>query len=233
MLKLTDIDAFHGQAQILNSVNLEVQEGQVVALLGRNGSGRSSILRAIMGLLPIASGQITFLERSIVGRATQTIARRGVAYMPDSCRLFPDLTVIQNLRLARQGRRKGLPDWDFDQLCQLFPNLVELRKRRAGSLSGGEQKMVALARALMGNPRLLLLDEPAEGLSSFAVQEMVETIGFLRDQGITVLLSDQNLRFAAAVANWAYVLNGGTVAVEADMEHLSEHGKVWQEFLAA
>lgn len=233
MLKLTDIDAFRGQAQVLCNLNIEVKEGQVVALLGRNGSGKSSILRAIMGLLPISSGQVALLERSITNRAPQAIARRGIAYVPDNCRLFPDLTVMQNLRLARQGRRKGVPHWTFDQLCQLFPNLAELRKERAGALSGGEQKIVALARALMGNPRLLLLDEPAESLSAFAVQEMAETIGFLRDQGVTILLSDQNLRFAAAISNWAYLLDGGTVAVEGDMAHLAEHGKIWQEYLAA
>ena len=233
MLRISDIDVFRGATQVIQGLNLEVAEGQVVALLGRNGSGKSTVLDTIMGIVPARRGQIEFRERSIARLVPQVIARRGIGYMPDTCRLFPDLTVMQNIRLGRLGRRKGVPEWTRDKLLKLFPTLDELKGQRASQIDGADRKLVALARALCGNPRLLLLDEPAECLNSLAVQEMAETINFLREEGLTILLADQNLRFAAAVADWAYVLDAGNVVVEGDMEQLAAHDKIWQEFLAA
>ena len=233
MLKLSDIDVFRGHSQVVYGVNLEVAEGKVVALLGRNGSGKSSILDAIMGIVPVKVGQISYRDRSINKQVPQVIARRGIAYMPDSCRLFPNLTVMQNIRLGRLGRRKDMPEWTREKLFQLLPALNEIKNRKVDEIGGAERKLVALARALSGNPRMLLLDEPAECLTSLEVQEMAETITFLKEQGLTVLLADQNLRFAAAVADWAYVLDAGRVVVQGDMEQLAAHEKIWQEFLAA
>ncbi len=233
MLRISDIDVFRGPTQVIHGLNLEVKEGQVVALLGRNGAGKSTVLETIMGIVPARRGQMEFRERSIASLVPQVIARRGIGFMPDTCRLFPDLTVMQNIRLGRLGRRKGVPEWTRDKLLKLFPTIDELKGQRASQIDGADRKLVALARALCGNPRLLLLDEPAECLNSLAVQEMAETINFLRDEGLTILLADQNLRFAAAVADWAYVLDAGNVVVEGDMEQLAAHDKIWQEFLAA
>ncbi len=233
MLRISDIDVFRGPTQVIHGLNLEVKEGQVVALLGRNGAGKSTVLETIMGIVPARRGQMEFRERSIASLVPQVIARRGIGFMPDTCRLFPDLTVMQNIRLGRLGRRKGVPEWTRDKLLKLFPTIDELKGQRASQIDGADRKLVALARALCGNPRLLLLDEPAECLNSLAVQEMAETINFLRDEGLTILLADQNLRFAAAVADWAYVLDAGNVVIEGDMEQLAAHDKIWQEFLAA
>ncbi len=233
MLNLTDLDVFRGLSQVAYGVSLEVAEGKVVALLGRNGSGKSSVLDAIMGIAPVKAGQITYRDRSIKGQVPQVIARRGIAYMPDSCRLFPSLSVMQNIRLGRLGRRKDMPEWTREKLLQLLPSLDEIKNRRVEEIDGAQRKLVALARALSGNPRMLLLDEPAECLTSLEVQEMAETINFLKEQGLTILLADQNLRFAAAVAEWAFVLDAGRVVVQGDMEQLATHEKIWQEFLAA
>ena len=233
MLKISDIDVFRGRTQVIHGLNLEVKEGQVVALLGRNGAGKSTVLDTIMGILPVRHGQVEFRERSINRQVPQVIARRGIGYMPDTCRLFPELTVMQNIRLGRLGRRKGVPEWTRDKLMKLFPTLDEMKGLRAHQIDGADRKIVAMSRALCGNPRLLLLDEPAECLNSLAVHEMAETINFLKEEGLTILMADQNLRFAAAVADWAFVLDAGRIVVEGDMEQLAAHDKIWQEFLAA
>ncbi len=232
MLQVSEIDVFYGRAQVLFGLSLEAAEGQVVALLGRNGAGKTTTLKAIMGLLPVAGGQIAFRDKSIRGGAPHSIARRGIGYVPEDRRIFNELTVAENLNIGRQGKRRDAPVWNRKRLFQLFPNLEGLVKRRGGEISGGEQKMLALARTLMGNPRLLLLDEPTEGLAPLVVEEMAETINFLKEEGLTVVMSEQNLRFATKVADYAYVIETGSIAVEGEMEELAAADKVWKKHLA-
>lgn len=232
MLQVSDLEVFYGRAQVLFGLTLEAEEGQVVALLGRNGAGKTTALKTIMGLLPAASGEIRFRDRAIQGRPPHSIARRGIGYVPEDRRIFGELTVSENLRIARRSARRGLPTWNQKRVFQLFPSLQGLRGRRGGEISGGEQKMLALARTLMGNPRLLLLDEPTEGLAPLVVEEFAETINFLKEEGHTVLMSEQNLHFAVRVADYAYVIETGTVAVEGDMEELAAAEKIWSKYLA-
>jgi branched-chain amino acid transport system ATP-binding protein len=232
VLQLSEVDVFYGRAQALFGVSLEAERGEVVALLGRNGAGKTTTLRTIMGLLPAAKGQIRFNDRSIRGRAPHAIARRGIGYVPEDRRIFNELTVGENLKIGQRGRRRGLQPWTRKRLFQLFPNLAGLRRRRGGDLSGGEQKMLSLGRTLMGNPSLLLLDEPTEGLAPLVVEEMAETISFLKEEGVTVVMSEQNIHFASRVADTAYIIESGAIAVQGAMEELSAAKKLWQQHLA-
>jgi branched-chain amino acid transport system ATP-binding protein len=232
MLQVADLDAFYGQAQVLFGLSFEVKQGEAVALLGRNGSGKSTVFKAIMGLLPGAAGSIAFQERRILGRAPEAIARRGIAFMPAERRIFSKLSVRDNLKLAHQGRRRGVPAWTLKAIFRLFPRLAELRGRRGDQLSGGEQKLLSLARALMGNPRLLLLDEPSEGFDPAAAEEVADTINFLKEEGLSVVMAEQNLHFAGAVADRAYIVDNGRTVVQGTLEELLENDKKWEQYLA-
>jgi branched-chain amino acid transport system ATP-binding protein len=232
MLHVSDLDAFYGSAQALFGLSLEVGEGDVVALLGRNGAGKTTAFEAIMGLVPTAAGKVTFQQRSIRGRAAETVARRGIAYVPADRRIFAELSVRENLKIARQGRRRGLPAWNLKTIFQLFPGLAERRARRGGELGGSEQKILSLARALMGNPRLILIDEPSEGLNSAAAEEMADTINFLKEEGLTIVMAEQNLHFASVVADRAYIIDNGQMALRGTMEDLLADQKKWEKYLA-
>ncbi len=211
LLHVEGLNAFYGQAHVLFDLALGVGSGEVLALLGRNGAGKSTTLKAVMGLLPPASGRIHFAGARIDGRPSHVIARLGIGYVPEDRRIFSALTVEENLDVGRQPRRPDAPYWTPEALYGLFPNLAEMRRRPGGRMSGGEQQMLTIARTLMGNPRLLLLDEPSEGLAPKIIEEMAETIRRLKQEGLAVLLSEQNLHFAARVADRAAIIEKGRI----------------------
>nr|WP_246505103.1 ABC transporter ATP-binding protein [Microvirga antarctica] len=192
-------------------ISLQVQPGEVVALIGRNGAGKTTTLKAIMGLVSARADRLTFKGQSIVGRPTYGIARLGLGYVPEDRRIFTDLTVAENLEVGRQAQRGGRSPWDLTRLFALFPNLAEMRGRRGGHMSGGEQQMLAIARTLMGNPEAILLDEPSEGIAPVIVQTMAQAVRAMKAEGVAVLLSEQNWAFAAAIADRTCVIERGSV----------------------
>jgi branched-chain amino acid transport system ATP-binding protein len=220
ILDVRDLDTFYGRAHILHRLSLDVETGEVVALMGRNGAGKSTTLKAIMGLVPAAAGSISFCGRSILGLAPYAIARAGLGYVPEDRRIFTDLTVEENLEVGRRPPREGPAPWTPERLFELFPNLAEIGDRRADQISGGEQQMLSLARTLMGNPTAILLDEPSEGLAPVIVKQMAEALKTLKGQGLSVLLSEQNFYFAAEIGDRAYVLESGSVRFEGPMSEL-------------
>jgi branched-chain amino acid transport system ATP-binding protein len=217
LLQVGALNAFYGRAQILFDVAFDVRPGEVVALLGRNGAGKSTTMKAIMGLLPRTTGAISFMGESIVGLPPYRIARMGLGYVPEDRRIFGDLTVMENLDTGRQPPREGAPSWTPEKLFRVFPNLNEMRGRRASRMSGGEQQMLTISRTLMGNPRVVLLDEPSEGVAPVIVEQMADMILELKREGIAIVLSEQNLHFAALVSDRVYVLEKGQIRHEGPM----------------
>jgi branched-chain amino acid transport system ATP-binding protein len=214
MLELDGVDAFYGRAQVLFGLSLSVRQGEVVALLGRNGAGKSTTLKAILGLGVRVEGQIRFEGRSIVGLATGSIARLGLGYVPEDRRIFTSLTVAENLEVGRRPPHRGSFPWTLPRVLDLFPNLAEMLKRPAGQISGGEQQMLAIARTLMGNPKLMMLDEPSEGLAPRIVDNLAAALETMKREGLTLLLAEQNLRFALGIADRIAVLERGRVTCE-------------------
>ncbi|HXQ67911.1 MAG TPA: ABC transporter ATP-binding protein [Alphaproteobacteria bacterium] len=231
MLSLRRLNAFYGRAHILFDLELEVGEGEVVVLLGRNGAGKSTTLKTIIGLARAASGEIDFRGRAIQGLMPYEISRLGIGYVPEERRIFTDLTVMENLEVGRQPARPGMVPWTPARLFELFPNLGEMRGRRGGMMSGGEQQMLTIARTLMGNPILILLDEPSEGLAPVIVQEMARTIRSLKAEGLTVILSEQNLRFAERVSDRAYIIEKGRIRYRGTMDELAADEAVRAAYL--
>ena len=219
MLAVQGLHAYYGRAHILADVALGVARGEVVALLGRNGAGKSTTLKGIMGLVRPAAGEIVFDGRRIERFPTWRIASAGLGYVPEDRRIFTELSVMENLDVGRRGQ-----GWTPEKLFALFPNLAEVRDRPAGRISGGEQQMLAIARTLMGNPTCLLLDEPSEGLAPLIVDQMAAAIRELKSSGVAILLSEQNLRFAAAVADRAYVIEKGRIRHAGTMANLAGEG---------
>ena len=211
MLEVTGLNASYGRAHILFDVELSLIKGEVVVLLGRNGAGKSTTMKTVMGLLRATSGHVRFLDTAINNAKPHRIARLGLGYVPEDRRVFTDLTVEENLEVGRQPRREGAPYWTVQRLFELFPNLGRMQRRLGGLMSGGEQQMLAIARTLMGNPAAILLDEPSEGLAPVIVEQMAKTIGELKREGMTVLLSEQNMNFAEAVADRAYLIEQGHI----------------------
>jgi branched-chain amino acid transport system ATP-binding protein len=211
LLEIRGLAASYGRAQVLFGLDLAVASGQVVALVGRNGAGKSTTLKAVMGLLPASAERLAFRGASLLGLPTYRIARLGLGYVPEDRRVFTDLTVDENLEVGRQAARRGRPPWTPERLFSLFPNLAEMRGRRGNAMSGGEQQMLAIARTLMGNPDLILLDEPSEGLAPVIVQMMVGAVRAMKAEGVAVLLSEQNWAFASAVADLACVIERGEI----------------------
>jgi branched-chain amino acid transport system ATP-binding protein len=224
LLTLDRVSGGYGAARVLFDVSLEVAAGEVVVLLGRNGAGKSTTLKAVIGLLPAVSGSARLAGRELAGLPPHRIARLGVGYVPEERRVFPELTVDENLEVGRQPARPGVPSWTPEALFRLFPQLGAMRDRPGRSMSGGEQQMLTIARTLMGNPRLLLLDEPSEGLAPIVVGEVAAAVRALKAAGVAVLLSEQNTRFAAAVADRAYVLERGEIRFAGPMAALAEDG---------
>jgi branched-chain amino acid transport system ATP-binding protein len=232
LLQVQDLRAFYGSAQVLFDLDLEVGRGEVVALMGRNGAGKSTTMKAVMGLLERSRGSVRFDGRELLGLDAFRISRLGIGWVPEDRRIFTDLTVLENLEVGRRPPREDAPEWTVEKLFDLFPNLREMPNRPGGRMSGGEQQMLSVARTLMGNPRLVLLDEPSEGVAPLIVEQMAEMIGSLKREGLSVLLSEQNLPFAAAVSDRAYVLEKGQVRFAGSMARLDADEEVRRRYLA-
>ncbi|MBR2813527.1 MAG: ABC transporter ATP-binding protein [Reyranella sp.] len=231
-LEVRDLHAFYGRAHILHGVSLEARAGEVVALLGRNGAGKSTTMKAIMGLVPPARGEVSFDGRRIERLPPYRIARLGLGYVPEERRIFTDLSVTENLEVGRQAARAGTPTWDERKLFRLFPNLGGMRERPGGRMSGGEQQMLTIARTLMGNPRCVLLDEPSEGLAPIIVEQMANSIRALKSEGLSVLLSEQNLHFSQAVADRAYIIEKGQIRFGGSMAELTADASLREQYLS-
>ena len=231
ILNLDQINTFYGQSHMLQGISLLINEGEVVSLLGRNGVGKTTTLRSIMGLTPPRSGKILLRNVDIAGKPPFQIAQMGIGYMPDDRRIFPDLTLYENLELARRLSSKGKVQWTFEKVYELFPVFIDLKQRRGTQLSGGEQKMLAIGRALMKNPALLLLDEPSEGLAPLIVQNLAEVIGRIRSEGVTILLADQNLKFCRKTSDRGYILEKGMIQYQGVMEEIWQNEEIVKKYL--
>jgi branched-chain amino acid transport system ATP-binding protein len=232
MLSVTGLQAFYGRAHILHGVSLEARPGEVVALLGRNGAGKSTAMKAIMGLVTPAGGDVKFNGKRIDRLPTYRIARMGLGYVPEERRIFTDLTVRENLEVGRQPARDDAPVWNEDRLFALFPNLGRMRERPGGQMSGGEQQMLTIARTLMGNPRCVLLDEPSEGLAPIIVEQMAHAIRALKAEGLSVLLCEQNLRFCEAIADRAYIIEKGQIRFGGNPVELASNPALQEQYLS-
>jgi len=232
ILEVDKVHTYYGTSHILFDVSLAVDQGEIVCLLGRNGAGKTTTLRTIMGLTPCKTGSIKFHGQEIKGRPPYYIARQGMGYVPDNRLVFPDLTVRENLELAIKVPKnlQGEP-WSVGRVYELFPPLRKLDHNLGGYLSGGEQQMLTVGRTLMGNPELVLLDEPVEGLAPLVVREFASRIRALRSLGQTILFSEQNLAFALAVAQRAYVIDRGRIRYQGSMEELGANEEVKREYL--
>lgn len=231
ILKVDQIDTFYGQSHVLQGVSLSIQEKEAVCLLGRNGVGKTTTLRSIMGLTPARAGRILLNEIDIVGKPPFRIAQMGIGYVPDDRRIFPDLTLYENLEIAHRLSRKGKIQWTIEKVYDLFPVFVNLKERKGNQLSGGEQKMLAIGRALMKNPVLLLLDEPSEGLAPLVVKNLVEVIGRIRSEGVTILLADQNLKFCRRTSDRGYILEKGMIRYQGLMEEIWQKEEIIKKYL--
>jgi branched-chain amino acid transport system ATP-binding protein len=237
LLEVQGLCAWYGAAQILFDVGLAVRRGEVVALMGRNGAGKSTTLKAIMGLVARRRGQVRFMDRDIARAEPHVIARAGLGFVPEDRRIFGDLTVRENLEVGRQAPRRwpdgrAAPAWTPEALYALFPNLGEMPERPGGRMSGGEQQMLTVARTLMGNPFVVLLDEPSEGVAPLIVEQMAQMIGALKAQGVSILLSEQNMHFAELVSDRAYVLEKGQIVHQASMAELAADDAVRRAYLS-
>ena len=225
MLEVEGIHTFYGMSHILFDVSLKVKQGQVVCLLGRNGAGKTTTLKSIMGVTPPSRGRIRLYGKDITGKAPYILARKGIGWVPDDRRIFADLNVGENLEIAaRKG--PGAENWDKDRVYELFPALRSMDSRRGSLLSGGEQKMLAIARALMTNPQFMLLDEPTEGLAPIMVKTFEERIRRLKELGLTVLLAEQNLKFTLGLSDYGYIIDNGRICHHGTVAELVDNPEV-------
>lgn len=232
MLELDHINSYYGRAHILSDVSFALSSGDIMALLGRNGAGKSTTLKSIIGLVKPRAGKKTFLNKDITALPPHIIAKRGIGYVPEERRIFTHLTVMENLEAGRQESRGAHEAWTPERLFDIFPNLAEMRDRLGGSMSGGEQQMLTIARTLMGNPTLLLLDEPSEGLAPLIVEQIAGMIIMLKKAGLSILLSEQNLHFASAVADRALIIEKGAIRYDGKMDALMKDEKTRRAFLS-
>ena len=235
MLEVKRLNAFQGRAQLLFDVSFEANAGEVLVLVGRNGAGKSTMMRAIMGLMSGVTGEVRFDGVAITGLTPHEIARRGLGYVPEERRIFTDLTVAENLEVGRQPSRQSAidaPRWTVARVCELFPKLAEMLDRPGGQMSGGEQQMLTIARTLMGNPKAILLDEPSEGLAPIVVEHIARSVQALKREGLCVVLSEQNLNFARAVADRAVVIDRGVVKFSGGFAELERDPALADQYLA-
>ncbi|MBP2669387.1 MAG: amino acid/amide transporter ATP-binding protein 2, family [Deltaproteobacteria bacterium] len=232
LLELDGVNTYYGRSHILFDVSLSVAKGEVVALLGRNGAGKSTTFRSVIGLTAPRSGEVRFKGEKVNGLRAFRICRRGIGFVPEDRRCFPDLTVRENLEVATRREKQAENPWTVDRVYALFPRLQERERNLGSQLSGGEQQMLTIARTLMTNPELLLLDEPSEGLAPLVVALLAEMILQIRKEGVTVLLAEQNLHFCAKVADRGYVIDKGSVKYEGTMKDLLADDEVKEKYLA-
>jgi len=235
LLSVRGLEAWYGAAQILFSVDLELREGEVVALMGRNGAGKTTTIEAIIGLVSQRGGSVLFRGKELIGLRPHEIVRLGLGFVPEDRRIFTDLTVLENLEVGRRAQAQEASSktqaWTPERLFQLFPNLAEARNRAAGQMSGGEQQMLTVARTLMGNPVAILLDEPSEGIAPIIVESMMDMIAELKSSGVSIIVSEQNIQFAAAVADRAYVIDHGQIKFSGEMADLMKNADVRRTYL--
>ena len=232
MLEVNGVNSFYGKAHVLNDLNFSVEAGTVVALLGRNGAGKTTTMKSIMQLVRPRSGSVIYKGQDITGWPSHKVARAGLGYVPEERRIFTQLTVLENLEVGRQPPREGCTTWTDDMVFDLFPNLAERRSNRGKALSGGEQQMLTIARTLMGNPAFILLDEPSEGIAPVIVEQMARVILQLKDEGLTVLLSEQNLHFAQAVADGVVIIEHGTQKFVGTLAELQANPEIRDQYLS-
>jgi len=230
MLEVEHIHTYFGLSHILFEVSLYVEAGKVVCLLGRNGAGKSTTLKSIMGIAPPKRGSIRFKDVEIAGKQPFMLVRMGIGYVPDDRRIFADLTVEDNLEIAER-RVRETQGWDKNRVFELFPALKNIASRNGGCLSGGEQKMLAIARALMGNPELLLLDEPTEGLAPLMVRAIEEQVKALKATGLTVLLAEQNVKTTLKLSDYGYIIDNGAIRYHGTVDELKENEEVRKKYL--
>lgn len=232
-LAVDELNAWYGAARVLYAVSLTVSRGEVVALMGRNGAGKSTTMKAIMGLIPRRSGVVRVDGDDTLALRSFEIARLGVGFTPEDRRIFSDLTVLENLEIGqRKPKDLQFPAWSLDGVFDLFPNLAEKRHQLGAHISGGEQQMLSIARTLMGNPRLLLLDEPSEGVAPVIVEQLANTLLLVKQQGLSILLSEQNVAFAQILADRAYVLEKGQIRWTGNMHELVRDPELQRSYLA-
>ncbi len=228
MLELRDVHAVYGRSHVLHGVSLRASEGEVVCLLGRNGAGKSTTLKTIVGLVEITGGDVLFEGRSLRGLATHAVARLGIGLVPEDRRIFADLSVLENLAVG--ARADG--GWTVERVFGLFPKLAGLARQRGGSLSGGEQQMLTIARTLMGGPHVLLLDEPSEGLAPVVVHALADNIAALKRQGLTIVMAEQNAKFARRLGDRAYIIETGQIRFDGTMAALDADESVRRAYLS-
>jgi branched-chain amino acid transport system ATP-binding protein len=229
VLQIQDVHTYYGDSHILQGVSLGVEQGKLVVVLGRNGVGKTTLVRSIVGFTPPRQGSVVFKGRDVTHLPTQRIARMGMGVVPQGHRVFPSLTVLENLQVAARGRNGH--GWTLEQVYDLFPRLLERQHIRAGALSGGEQKMLATCQALMANPDFLLLDEPTEGLAPMMIHTLGQTIQQLKQRGISILLVEQHLRFALGLADWVHVMSKGRIVHESSPEELEHNAEIKSLYL--
>ncbi|GGF61871.1 ABC transporter ATP-binding protein [Azorhizobium oxalatiphilum] len=231
-LEVSGLNSHYGPAHILFDVGFEVGAGEVVALLGRNGAGKSTTFRSIVGLVSQRTGQIRFEGEDVSRLPTYDIVRRGLGYVPEDRRVFTELTVEENFVVGRQPARPGVATWTPERIYELFPNLGEMRKRPGGQMSGGEQQMLTIGRTLMGNPSLVLLDEPSEGLAPKIVEQMADAILTMKREGLSIVISEQNLHFAKLISDRAYIIEKGRMRFSGTMAELEANPEIRDAYLA-
>ncbi|MDA3788520.1 MAG: ABC transporter ATP-binding protein [Desulfobacula sp.] len=230
ILEVTDIQSYYGKSHVLFNVSLEVEKGSVVGLIGRNGAGKSTALKSIIGIVPPASGSIRFKNKEIARMASFKIARRGIGYVPEDRRVFSDLTVYENLEIMMAVNKKTGATWTIKKIFELFPVLERLQSSRGMELSGGEQQMLTIARSLMANPEVLLLDEPTEGLAPLVVREIQKLIRELSKE-ITLLIAEQNLSFMLDLIDFGYIIDQGNIVFEGTVDELNKNKFIQEKYL--
>lgn len=232
ILEVEGLNTYYGSSHILFDVSLEIEQGQAVVLLGRNGAGKTTTLKSIMGLVHPWSGKITFKGKRVEGFPSYRIARLGIGFVPEDRVIFPDLTVRENLEIAKKKRGEGEVSWTIGKIFGFFPVLEKFQERYGGTLSGGEQQMLTIARTLMGNPEFLLLDEPVEGLAPLIVRMLGQIINQIKERGVTLLMSEQNVKFSFKVAQKVYIIDKGMIRYQGSVEELKANEEIKKKYLA-
>lgn len=232
LLQVDNIDSYYGLSHILFGISLDVNEGECVCLMGRNGAGKTTTFRSIMGITSPKTGRVLFEGEEIQGKPSHEIARLGIGFVPEERAIFPDLTVWENLDVARKPGTDGKTAWTVERVYDFFPRLAERHNQMGGTLSGGEQQMLTIARTLMGNPKLLLLDEPSEGLAPLIVQSIGKLIRQIKDEGMTILLAEQNTYFALALSERVYIIDDGRIQYSGTAQDVKANPDIIKQYMA-